>query len=260
MRWVWRTSDYLAREKNSRLKSLLLALPLAWLKRWEMRASRRPDFYIATSHGVAGRIRNAFGIEPAAVIYPPIDTQRFAPLPGHEADPPDDFYLVLSRLVPYKRIDLAITACRALGRKLVIIGGGPDRPRLESLAGGDPAITFLGRAPDDVVADHARRARALIFPGEEDFGMTPLEVNAAGRPVVAFQGGGATETVIDGRTGVFFAEPTAHSLGQAIERLERLPWDAAAIRAHAATFDAFVFRERIRDFVYHCLNSTPSKP
>ena len=248
MRWVWRTEDYLAREKNSRIKTALLALPLRWLRSWETRAARQPDAYIANSQVVADRLQRAFGV-CATVIPPPIDTQRFRPLPGHEQAPPDDFYLVLSRLVPYKRFDLAIGACLALGRKLVVVGNGPDRARLEALAGASPLIRFVGRASDDVVADLARRTRALLFPGEEDFGMTPLEVNAAGRPVVAWRGGGATETVIEGLNGVFFDRPTVESMAEAIVRLESQSWDADAIRAHAAQYDASVFRRRIQQFV-----------
>jgi glycosyltransferase involved in cell wall biosynthesis len=248
MRWVWRAEDYLAREKNSRLKTALLALPLRWLRHWETRAARQPDLYLANSQVVAARLQRAFGVG-ATVIPPPIDTKRFAPLPGHEQDPADDFYLVLSRLVPYKRFDLAIGACLALGRKLVVVGNGPDRPRLEALAAGNPLIRFVGRAPDEVVADLARRTRALLFPGEEDFGMTPLEVNAAGRPVVAWRGGGATETIVEGLNGVFFDQPTVESMADAVVRLEQRAWAANAIRAHAATYDAAVFRQRIQQFI-----------
>ncbi len=248
MRWVWRTDDYLSREKNSTLKTLLLALPLRWLKRWELKAARQPDLYLTNAAGIATRLRNAFGVE-ATVIPPPIDTTRFAPLPGHEQDPPEDFYLVLSRLVPYKRFDLAIAACIALKRKLVIIGDGPDRARLEALAQGHANITFLGRAPDEAVADHARRTRALLFPGEEDFGMTPLEINAAGRPVVAFRAGGATETIVENLNGVFFNEPTATSLAAAIERLEAQSWNAEAIRAHAEIYSTANFQRRFLAYV-----------
>ncbi|SNT06405.1 Glycosyltransferase involved in cell wall bisynthesis [Granulicella rosea] len=252
MRWVWRTEDYLARERGSQWKNLLLALPLRWLKRWEMRAAKRPDVYIANSQVVAKRLRHAFGVE-ATVIPPPIDTARFAPPPGAPETPPEDFYLLLSRLVPYKRFDLAVQACVDLGRRLVVIGDGPDRARLESLAAGHGNIQFLGRAPNEVVVDHARRCRALLFPGEEDFGMTPLEVNAAGRPVVAFRGGGATETVVPGLNGVFFDEPTPASLAAGIVQLEGMSWDAAAIRAHAAGYDEAVFRARVKAFVDEAL-------
>jgi glycosyltransferase involved in cell wall biosynthesis len=209
---------------------------------------------------VATRLHRAFGIH-ATVIPPPIDTTRFAPLGGDPSSPippPEDFYLVLARLVPYKRIDLAIAACTRLNRKLVVIGDGPDRARLQALAG--PTVHFLGRAPDDLVVDHARRCRALLFPGEEDFGMTPLEINAAGRPVVAFHAGGAVETIVANLNGVFFTQPNAESLAQAILDLEARPWDPHAIRAHAQTFDTAVFRARILDFVDHALSlKAPSR-
>jgi len=248
MRWVWRTQDYLSREKSSKLKTLALALPLRWLKRWEIRAARQPDAYIANSYVVAERLKLAFDVD-ATVIPPPIDTLRFAPLPGHEEDAPEDFYLVLSRLVPYKRFDLAIAAAGILKRRLVLIGDGPDRARLETLARGNPLIQFLGRAPDDVVADYARRTRGLIFPGEEDFGMTPLEVNAAGRPVIAFRAGGAEETVVEGLSGVFFDTPDAAALAAAMVRSEEIEWNHASIRAHAESYSIEKFDSRIRDFV-----------
>jgi glycosyltransferase involved in cell wall biosynthesis len=252
MRWVWRTDDYLAREKNSKLKTLLLALPLKLLKRWELKAARRPDLYLANSHVVANRLRDAFGVE-ATVIPPPIDTGRFLPAPGAPELPPEDFYLVLSRLVPYKRFDLAVHACIALGRNLVVIGKGPDKARLEAIAAGHPNIQFLGRASDEVVVDHAQRCRALLFPGEEDFGITPLEVNAAGRPVVAYRAGGATETVKYGLNGVFFDEDSPASLAAGILELESMTWDAVAIREYAKGFDASVFHERIQAFVDEAL-------
>ncbi len=251
MRWVWRTEDYLSRERNSRIKNAVLALPLRWLKAWELRAATRPDLYIANSQVVAERLHRAFGIR-AAVIPPPIDTARFAPPPDGPVLPPDDFYLVLSRLVPYKRFDLAVQACTQSNRRLVVIGDGPDRARLESMAG--PSVTFLGRAPDAVVTDHAQRCRALLFPGEEDFGMTPLEVNAAGRPVVAFKAGGATETIIPGLNGVFFDQPTAASLLDGMEQLESQTWNSEVIRAHAHRYDVTTFSTRILDFVQHALS------
>jgi len=241
MRWIHRTDDYLEREDFSRWKRSLLALVLKPLKAWEQRAAKQPDFYIANSRIVAERLQSAFGIS-SVIIPPPIDTARFA-----ISDTVDNFYLVLARLVPYKRIDLAVEACTRTGRKLVIIGDGPDRARLEAVAG--PTVTFLGRAADDVVSDYASRCRALLFPGEEDFGMTPLEINAAGRPVVAYYGGGATETILDGLNGVFFREPTADSLIAALDRFETMTWDPQAIRRHAESYDVVVFQSRIREFV-----------
>ncbi|HKP47269.1 MAG TPA: glycosyltransferase, partial [Pyrinomonadaceae bacterium] len=192
MRWVWRYEDYSQRAGFGGVVRKLLPLLLLALKAWDRRAARRPDYYIANSQNVAERIKKFYGRD-AVVIPPPIEVDRFRACAETE-----DYFLVLSRLVPYKRIDLAIEACTKLNRKLIVVGDGPDRARLEKLAG--PSVTFLGRQPDEAVVRLASRCRALLFPGEEDFGMTPLEVNAAGRPVIAFRAGGALETVIEGRT------------------------------------------------------------
>ncbi|HXB62648.1 MAG TPA: glycosyltransferase [Acidobacteriaceae bacterium] len=241
MRWVHRTEDYLEREPFSRWVRTLLLLLLKPLKAWEKRAAKQPDYYIANSRIVAERLQSAFGIA-SVVIPPPIDISRFAISPAV-----DDFYLVLARLVAYKRIDLAIEACMRTGRKLVIIGDGPDRARLEAMA--DANITFLGCVADGVVSDYASRCRALICPGEEDFGMTPLEINAAGRPVVAYYGGGAMETIQDGLNGIFFDKPTSGSLRGALHRFEKMTWDPQAIRRHAAAYDVTIFQSRIREFI-----------
>ena len=251
MRWAWRYDDYVAREEMGALKRMVLPWLVAPLRRWDMRASARPDFLIANSATVADRIQRIYG-RASTVIHPPIDVERFASLvPG------EDSYLIVSRLTAYKRIDLAIEACNSLGRRLVIIGDGPDRQRLQRLAG--PTIEFLGRQPDEVVTRAAGACRALLFPGEEDFGMTPLEINAAGRPVVAWKGGGALETVVEGRTGVFFTEPTAASMAEAIERSEVQSWCADHLRAHAARFDTARFIERVRAFLRQAATSAPAR-
>jgi glycosyltransferase involved in cell wall biosynthesis len=241
MRWVWRYEDYAARENFGRAAKSLLPLSLWGLKKWDLRAARKPDYYIANSRIVADRIKQVYDRE-AVVIPPPIDVDRF-----HMSSQVDDYYLVLSRLVPYKRIDLAIEACKRLGRRLIIIGDGPDRDRLQKLAG--PKTEFLGRQPDGRVNHYASRCRALLFPGEEDFGMVPLEVNAAGRPVIAFRGGGANETVIEGRTGIFFKKPTSASLVEAIEKFESRSWDQHELRRHAERFDTSVFAFRVLQFL-----------
>ncbi|HBB87806.1 MAG TPA: glycosyl transferase [Blastocatellia bacterium] len=241
MRWVWRYEDYSERAGFGRLSRQLLPLLLSVLKRWDLRAARRPDYFIANSETVAKRIKTFYGRD-SIVIPPPIDVSRFKPDTVQE-----DYYLVLSRLVPYKRIDLAVEACTRLNRKLMVIGDGPDRARLEKIAG--PSIRFLGRQPDEAVARHAARCRALLFPGEEDFGMTPLEVNAAGRPVIAFRAGGAMETVVEGRTGIFFDHAEAASLMQAIKNFESRTWNADELRAHAAKFDRTVFATRLLNYL-----------
>jgi glycosyltransferase involved in cell wall biosynthesis len=242
MRWVWRFPEYVARERFNKPAKFFLHLMVQGLKRWETRAATRPDYFIANSHIVANRLKSAFGID-ATVIEPPIDTSRF-----WISRRVDDYYLILSRLNAYKRIDLAVEACTRTGRRLVVIGDGPDRDRLKALAG--PNVSFLGRQSDAAVNRYASRCRALIFPGEEDFGMAPLEINAAGRPVVAYGAGGATETVIEGLNGVLFREQTTDSLIDAMETFESESWDPAAIRRHAQHYDIHVFQDRLLNFLY----------
>jgi glycosyltransferase involved in cell wall biosynthesis len=208
MRWVWRYEDYVSREKFGRSVRTMLPFFLWGLRKWDLRAAQQPNYYIANSKLVANRIKQIYGRE-AHVIPPPIDVNRF-----HMSNDIQDYYLVLSRLIPYKRIDLAIEACKRMNRQLVIIGEGPDRKRLEQMA--DDRIEFLGRQPDQIVNYYLARCRALLFPGEEDFGMAPLEANAAGRPVIAYNSGGATETVVDGKTGVFFDRPHSAAVSAAI--------------------------------------------
>ncbi len=241
MRWVWRYDDYVAREGFG--GTVRAALPsLLWgLRKWDLRASRQPNYYIANSRLVARRIKKIYGRE-AFVIPPPIDVQRF-----EMANEVGDYYLVLSRLMSYKRIDLAIDACKRANRRLIVIGDGPDRARLEKLA--DDRIEFLGRQPDAIVNYYAARCRALLFPGEEDFGMVPLEVNAAGRPVIAYRAGGAIETVVEGVTGVFFDQQSSLSLAEAIEQFEGLKWRQENLRHHAEKFDRTVFAFRVLQFL-----------
>ena len=241
MSWIWRYDDYVARKKFGRGVRAILPMFLWSLRKWDLRASQQPNYYIANSRLVAERIKKDYGRE-AFVIPPPIDVNRF-----HVSAETEDYYLVMSRLISYKRIDLAIEACQRMNRRLVIIGDGPDRKRLEKL-GGD-TIEFLGRQPDGVVNYYMARCRALLFPGEEDFGMAPLEANAAGRPVIAYRGGGATETVIDGKTGVFFDQPNSLALSLAIERFEAMAWSQILLRRHAEKFDMNVFAFRVLQFL-----------
>lgn len=238
MRWVWRADDYFAQENLGPLARKMLNLLLRPLRWWEIRASKRPDLYIANSQTVAERLKTLLGID-SVVVPPPIETSRF-----RRSQIIEDYFLVLSRLVPYKRLDLAVRAATELSLPLKVVGSGPDLERLKGLAG--PTVEFLGRQPDEAVSRLVSRCQALIFPGEEDFGMAPLEVNAAGRPVVAFYGGGAKETVIEGSTGVFFKEASVESLKAALRRFSGMQWNPALIQAHARRYDSAVFQQRIR--------------
>jgi glycosyltransferase involved in cell wall biosynthesis len=241
MRWVWRYEDYVARERFGKATRAVLPMMLWGLKKWDLRASQQPNYYIAGTRLMAARIRKVYGRD-AYVIPPPIDVSRF-----HLSNDIEDYYLILSRLMPSRRIDLAIEACKQLDRRLVIIGDGPDRSRLEKLAG--DRIEFLGHQPDQIVNYYAARCRGLLLPGEEDFDTAPLEANAAGRPVIAYRGGGAVETIEEGKTGIFFDRVDSRALATAIEEFEGLRWDPQTLRRHAEKFDRNVFAFRVLQFL-----------
>lgn len=242
MRWAWSFDSYSSRESfGGGLRTVLPAF-IQGLRRWDEGAARQPDHFVANSQAVADRIERVYG-RYSEVIVPPIDIERFKP----SSEQQEDYYLVLARLVSYKRLDLAVSAFTRMKKRLVVIGTGPALEKLKADAG--PTIEFLGRASDEVVEERVAKCRALIFPGEEDFGMAPVEVAAAGRPTIAYRAGGAVETVIDGVTGVFFDEQTTESLIDAVNRFERQDWDAAVIRRHAEGFGSDVFRDRFTDFL-----------
>jgi glycosyltransferase involved in cell wall biosynthesis len=178
------------------------------------------------------------------IIFPPVDTSRFQPVSPSEIE---DFYLIVSRLIPYKRIDLAVQAATKLGVRLKIGGKGRDLQRLKALAG--PTVEFLGYVPDDELPGLMARCKAFLFPGLEDFGITPVQVQAAGRPVIAYSGGGALDTVIPGKTGELFPEMTVDSLISMLRNFETSRYDSEAIRNHALRFDTLVFNREITGFV-----------
>src|SRR5207253_2939508 len=206
--------------------------------------------FISNSRVVAQRILDCYG-RTSEVIHPPVDTDYYCPAPV----PREDFYLAFSAFAPYKRLDLALEACRLLGRRLVVIGAGQDNKKLRRLAG--QSAQFLGWQPDDVVRDYLRRCRALLFPGEEDFGIVPVEAQACGTPVVAFGRGGATETIIplhqgDAEpTGVWFEEQTAACLAANIEVFERhaADFNPRVLRLHALQFNGQRFEKEVFDFL-----------
>ncbi|MEK7275836.1 MAG: glycosyltransferase, partial [Chloroflexota bacterium] len=178
----------------------------------------------------------------SVIIYPPIATERFSP-----RNDVGDYFLCLGRLIPYKRVDLAVRACTALNLPLLVGGDGRDRAQLEKMAG--PTVKFLGRVPESELPGLIARCRAFIFPGLEDFGIAPVQAMAAGRPVIAFSGGGALDTVIEGRTGHLFHEQTADSLADVLRQFDPARFDPASIRAFALKFDRKVFEKQLRDFV-----------
>jgi glycosyltransferase involved in cell wall biosynthesis len=240
-RFIWRYENYIEGEGLAGWLKRLLPFLLEPIKQWDLATSRRVDCFVAISREVARRVREIYGRE-SDIIYPPVETAFFQPSAVDR-----DYYLVVSRLNHYKRVDLVVEAFNRLGLPLKIIGDGPARQRLERQAG--PHIEFLGRRPDAEVKRSLAECRALIFPGEEDFGIVPLEANAAGRPVIAYRAGGARETVIDGKTGIFFGEQTPAALVAAVERFKFAVFDKGAIRRHALQFDKNVFKKKIESFV-----------
>jgi glycosyltransferase involved in cell wall biosynthesis len=236
MRYAWE-EGFLEGEVG-RAARLAAGPVLAHLRRQDLAGAAGPDAFLANSEHVAARIERYYG-RGATVVHPPVDVERFLPL----ARAPEDYYLVFGRVVPYKRVDLAVRACARLGRRLKVAGDGRAMDSVRALARShDGAIELLGRVQDERRDALLRGARALLFPGEEDFGIVPVEAQAAGVPVIAYGVGGARESVRDGRTGVLFDEQTPASLAAAIERFEGLSLEDSELRANAAGFG----RERFR--------------
>ena len=240
-RYVWSLESYVERERLGKPVELALRPLVSALRRWDYAAAQRVHHFIAISTEIQARIKTYYDRD-STIIFPPVDTSRFQPVAK-----PQDYYLVVSRLIPYKRIDLAVQAATRLGLPLKVGGRGRDMDRLRAMAG--PTVEFLGYVPDDELPDLMARCKAFIFPGLEDFGITPVQAQAAGRPVIAFGGGGALDTVIPGETGEHFDELTVESLMAVLEQFEDYDYDPVALRAHAEKFDTQVFQRRISAYV-----------
>ena len=241
---------YLWHDKDESLKNFAIpkflqravAAKLSDLRSWDFAAAQRPDLYIANSKNVARRIKKYYR-RKARVIYPPVDSDFFKP-----GKKDGDFFLVVSRLEPHKKVDLSVAAFNELPNKLKIVGTGSEEARLKKMARG--RIDFLGELSDNEVRKYYQRAQAFIFPQEEDFGITPLEAASCGRPTIAFNRGGAKETVIRGLNGVLFEKQTSESLKKAVKQFQKLSFDKERIREHALKFSAPVFREKWRKLVF----------
>jgi glycosyltransferase involved in cell wall biosynthesis len=247
MRYAWHMREaYFERDGSRGLKARLRQSLLGWLREWDRRTAEKVTHFIAISQTVQRRIAECYGRE-SRIIYPPVDTDFYTPT----AAPREDFYLIVSAFAPYKRIDLAIKACQRLPRRLVVIGSGQDKNRLERMA--ESNVQFLGWQSDENIRDHMRRCRALLFPGEEDFGIVPVEAQACGTPVIAFARGGATETILTGAqpTGVLFEEQKTECLEEAIVAFERERerFSSAAARRNAMRFQKQRFETEMADVV-----------
>jgi glycosyltransferase involved in cell wall biosynthesis len=239
MRYIWdRFDDYFPRSRPLRRAALMSIAP--WLRRWDVKTAGEVTRFVANSSFVAERIRRYYGRE-SKVIHPFVDDAFLAPPLVEERD---DYHLVVSALVPYKRVDLAVDAVVASGRRLVIIGGGPLLEEFRRRGG--PNVEVLGSVSREMIVEKLAHARSLILPGVEDFGITPLEAMALGTPVVALGEGGARDSVIDGVTGIFFNEASVKSLSHSLDMVEGRKWDRAFIRARAATFSRAEFDRRFR--------------
>jgi glycosyltransferase involved in cell wall biosynthesis len=241
MRWAWSYDTYVQQEQISGAARYILPAAVHYLRLWDATSAQRVDRFVGISQAVVSRIRKYYRRE-ADCIAPPVDVQS---IPASTA--PGRGLLVVSRLVPYKRIDLAVAACSQLNLDLTIVGDGRDRARLEGLAG--PTVRFTGRVSDQQVREALAACAAFIFPGEEDFGIAPVEAMAAGRPVVAYAGGGALDTVADGLTGCFFAPQTVDALARRLAAFDPTAYDPVAIREHALQFDTRAFQHAFGEYV-----------
>lgn len=243
MRFAWDFDHYAERERMDGFSRKLVQPILKRLRNWDRATARRVDHFIANSQTVQRRIEEFWGRE-STVIHPPVDTGQVEPAASSDIG---DYYLLISRLVPYKRFDLVIEAANRLAIPLKIVGDGRARAELEAMAG--PTVEFVGRVSDEERNRLFARCRAAIFPAEDDFGIGQVEVQAAGRPVIALDRGGAQETVLDGETGVLFSPQTVDGLAEAVERFSRLEFSTERIVQHAEQFSRGRFESEIESFV-----------
>jgi glycosyltransferase involved in cell wall biosynthesis len=249
MRYIWsHYQDYFGNRKIGFLKRATLPAVLKYLRGWDVSSCSRVHQFVANSQAVAGRIARYYGRE-ARIIYPPVDVDYYTPSNGRE-----DFYLIVSALVPYKRIEVAVEAFRQIRHRLLIVGTGPEQNSLRKLASSN--IHFLGKVNSERLRDLYRKAIALIQPGEEDFGISIVEALACGCPVVAYAAGGALETVVDGETGLFFNELSVENLRETVDKAGSLRFNKALMRRAALRFSPDRFQSEFQSLIQEKLRST----
>jgi glycosyltransferase involved in cell wall biosynthesis len=242
MRYVWDMYEqYFGPGRVGKMSRRIIPFVANYLRLWDVASANRVDEFIAISENVRERIKRHYNRD-AAVIYPPVDTSFF-----RLSASSGNYFLMVTAMVPYKRVDMAVEAFNKLGEKLLIIGGGPDEKKLKAHAKRN--IEFLGWQSQEALAEYYANCRALIFPGEEDFGIVPLEAMACGKPVIAYGKGGALETVVGSVTGVFFGEQTVESLVNAVKDFDESKFVQGAIREHALKFDKEIFRQRMKKYI-----------
>jgi glycosyltransferase involved in cell wall biosynthesis len=241
MRYIWdQYENYFGKDKSGFLSRTAMRFFRKCLQRWDVESSGRVNYFIANSKNVQERIKRIYNRD-SDVIYPPVEASRFKASITHNG-----YFLIVSALVPYKRIDIAVEAFNELGEKLIIVGIGSEAEKLKRIAKNN--IEFHGWASNEKIAEYYSGCRALIFPGEEDFGIVPLEAMASGKPVIAFAKGGALETVVENQTGMFFKGQTKESLVDAVKRFESKKFTAEEIHKHALKFDREIFRDKLKEY------------
>lgn len=259
MRYAWDLKDQYLKESglDKGIKAVFVKWILERLRKWDLSTSKKVSHFITLSHYIKDRIQNAYGRE-STVIYPPVDVDKFQVYENKE-----DYFLTVSRMVPYKKIDLIVEAFTQIGLPLVVIGDGPDFEKIKKSSGDN--VKLLGYQEDDVIVDYMQKARAFIFAADEDFGIVPVEAQACGTPVIAYGKGGARETVIDYKiqpdtghkpTGVFFNEQTTDALVEAVNEFVRIEniFDPYSIRENVERFSIERFRKEFKDFVDEKIN------
>lgn len=250
--YYWRFYDQYAQNPGfgifNPLARLGLKVLVAPLRKWDYKAAQRADYFIANSTHIKDDIKKYYGRD-AEVIYPPVNTARFA-----KAKPAKKHgFICASRLVPQKRIDLAIKACSSLGLSLTVVGHGPERQNLQKIAGSN--VVFVGRVSDQEMVDKIASAEALIFPSLEDFGIVPVEAMAAGTPVIAYKKGGSLDYIVEGKTGLFFQEQTVESLSETLKQFSSHQFNAKTLRSKADQFSTDAFREHFSKFIKNKINA-----
>lgn len=246
MRFAWRASDYVEREQIGGAMRAVLPVLLTYLRMWDVQTAGRVGTFVANSRTVQARIAHIYQRE-STVLPPPVELAPYAP------QVPDDFFLAGGRLVPYKRLDLAVRACSNLHLPLVVFGAGRDREALERIAG--PTIRFVGKVDTATLHELYARCRAYLMPGEEDAGIQPLEAMGAGRPVIALRAGGALDSVVEGQTGLFFDEPAVAALEAALHRFAWMSFEPARLRLHAESFARPMFTRRMQAIIDAALDA-----
>lgn len=253
MRYAWEFYYEYTKHMNV-IKRMVIASFMHHIRIWDRLAADRVDYFIANSNYIKGRIQKYYR-RPSKVIFPPVNIHRY-----YLENKKEENYLIVSRLVSYKRVDLAIEAFNELGLPLVIIGGGPEEKKLKAMAQSN--IKFMGRLSDEEIIKYYAKSKAFIFPGEEDFGITPVEAQAAGTPVIAYKRGGALDTVQDGKTGILFKEQTKQSLISAINLFEQegVVYTSQEIREQSKRFSVIKFKQDLLDYIQECIEGKQLPP